>query len=97
MNKDEPMAVPEQCLNCARLETRQGYVVLPAQDFCGAADGSGGGPAAEVLSHLLLVAARLETCRLKTPLEEYPDAYRSHDAAPPLGHERAATGNEDRS
>ena len=86
MSQHPSASLPEQCIQCAHSAVRGGYVVLPARDVCAAAEQLASGSLAEVLSHLLRVAARIERCPMHSDVGELADdAYRAADAAPPLG------------
>lgn len=83
MTQPPSASLPEQCIHCAHHTVRGGYVVLPARDACDAAERLATGPLAEVLSHLLRVAARVEPCPLRSDVGELADAYRAIDSEPP--------------
>lgn len=86
MNQQLPASLPEQCIRCTHNVVRGGYIALPARDACDAAERLTSGPLAEVLSHLLRVAARVEPCPMRSDAGELADSYRAAEAEPPLGH-----------
>lgn len=76
-----PMGDPciaEQCELCIHCQL-QGGLVLPPSRHCAAADRVSATAATEVLSHLLLVAARTASCPLREIAGDMPDSYRSAD------------------